>query len=577
MKKKFLAMLLALVMVLSLLSACGQGSASVTSEPVSESVAAESVVAENPVAEEPDVAVSAEEEPDAEEPASEEPVVEVVEREPVSLPIAAEETTYTMWTTLHPAYMNYVTDLAELTVWAEVAARTNIGFDFTAVSGITASDNFNLMIAGGDYCDVITEMDLFSEGVDAAIEQEIITDLNGKIQELAPSYWDIISADPQAYLTMVTDNGAIGTIAAVRGNTVSTDLNGLLVRGDWLKEFGMSDPGTLDELKAYLEKARDTYGAVIEFAADGIAGTLMPAFNLDGDFIVVDGQVESTYMSDAFRDYLETSVQWYNEGIIDPNFYTVEDTTENASKVANGQYSLANGSAQSFSRILQYVTDPDSTIELYPITYVPNTAGEEIHVGQTSPLIIDQDCWAIAASCDAVDPLLVLVEYMFSEEGQLLYNYGVEDDTFTYDAQGKPQWTEKMTADPERAFDIQEYLYATATIPSVRDYSREAFNFSESEQRAMDIFGDMTDGAYNYPSYAVLTTDESSAYTALESDLETYAETAILAFITGQTELTDESYDEFQNTLIDMGIEEMTEMKQAAYDRAMEKYSAIAQ
>lgn len=86
-----------------------------------------------------------------------------------------------------------------------------------------------------------------------------------------------------------------------------------------------------------------------------------------------------------------------------------------------------------------------------------------------------------------------------------------------------------------------------------------------------------TDGAYNYPSYAVLTTDESSSYTALESDLETYAETAILAFITGQNQLTDDSYAEFQNTLIEMGIEEMTETKQAAYDRAMEKYSAIAE
>lgn len=575
MKKKTLAMLLALVMVLGMLSACGQSEASAesVSAPVSEAVSEEAPAPEaEETVEEPAPAV---EETSAAEASVAEPVEEVVEYAPIELPILEEAATYTMWTTLHPAYMNYVTDLADLTVWAEVANRTGIGFEFTAVSGITASDSFNLMIAGGDYCDVITEMDLFSEGIEAAVEQEIVIDLADKLPELAPRYWDLVCADASAYLTLVTDAGYVGTMATLRGEVGSTDLNGPMLRGDWLEEFGMETPVLLSDLEEYLRNATETYGAVSQFSNDGLDSVLLTSLNLSGDFIVKDGEVKSSYQEENFRTYLETAAKWYQEGLIDPDFYSIDDMTENATKMANGQYSLASNSAMGISRIMQYVTDPESTISLLPVAYTPVSEEEEIHVGQENSLIVDKDAWAVTTSCEDPDPLISLVDYMFTEEGQLLFNYGVEGETYELDAEGNPQWTEFVTADPEYAFDVQEYLYATATMPGIRDFGREMWNYAENELLAVEIYGNQGDCAYNYPSYAVMTADDSTAYYALESDLSTYVETTILAFITGQSELNDASWDEFQATLESMGIAEMITYKQNAYDTAIAKYESI--
>ena len=580
MKKRTLALLLAAALCLGLLAGCGNAAASSAESAAAESIsevteeeapaAEEAPAEESPVAEEE--ASAAEEAPAAEE----ETVAEEeapVEHEPVTLPITEEETTYTMWATLHPAYMNYVTDLADTTIWKELAERTNISFEFTAVSGITASDSFGLMIAGGDYTDVICEMDLFSEGVEAAIEQDIILDIREGVEEYAPTYWDYICSDDAAYLTLVTDSGAMGLLATIRGETGSTDLNGPMVRLDWLEEFGMEDPTTIEDLYAYLTQANETYGAVTEFSADGADSLLMSIYNLS-EYIVEDGEVYSAYTSDRFYNYLETASQWYQEGIIDPNFYTINDTTENASKCANGQYSLFSSSAQGFTRILQHVVDADSSIVLHPIAYVTTEVSPEICVGQDNALITDDDTWAISTACDDPEPLLTLVEYMCSEEGQLLYNYGLEDVNYTLNADGEPEWTEYMTANEEYAFDILEYLEATASLPGIRDFKREMWGYSEQELLAVELYGSMNT-SFNYPSYAVMTSDESTEYSAIEADLSTYAESEILAFITGQKEFNDAAWDEFQDTLDSMGIADMIALKQAAYDRAQEKLAAL--
>lgn len=579
MKKRMhlLALTLLLAMLLSLLSGCGGTTETETTADTGETTTAVSEEAETQATEtetaEAESETPAAESAEAEQPA-EETAQETAEAATLTLPLVAEETTYTMWATLHPAYMNYVTDLAELTVWKEIAARTNIAFDFTAVSGIAASDMFGLMIAGGDYTDVICEMDLFAEGVEAAIDQEIIQDLSGLLEENCSTYWDLVKSDDSAYLTLVTDSGYVGTLATLRGETGSTDLNGPILRADWLAAFVMEDPTTIEELGAYLSAANEAYGAVSEFSADGLDSLLLSCFNLS-EFIVEDGTVVSMYGSPRFRNYLEQAAEWYAAGLIDQDFYSVQDMTENATKMANGQYALCSSAAQGFARILQYVTDPDSTIALHAINYVTTEVSDAIHVGQENALITDDDTWAISTSCQDPAPLLQLVEYMCTEEGQLLFNYGVEGETFYFDEAGEPQWTEFMTSNAEYAFDIQEYLYATATLPGIRDFKREMYAYSDEELRTAELFSTM-DCSYNYPSYAVMTGSESEAYSAIESDLSTYAESTVLEFITGQTALTDETWETFQTTLETMGLSDMVAIKQEAYDRAQEKLASLS-
>ncbi len=90
---------------------------------------------------------------------------------------------------------------------------------------------------------------------------------------------------------------------------------------------------------------------------------------------------------------------------------------------------------------------------------------------------------------------------------------------------------------------------------------------------ALDTFANLSDGANNLPAYVSLTTEEQLEYNSYATDLETYASTEVMRFIIGERDLS--TYDDFLETLYTMGLQEMTDIYQTAYDRAQEKLAAL--
>ncbi|MBQ6526933.1 MAG: hypothetical protein IJI38_00260, partial [Clostridia bacterium] len=66
------------------------------------------------------------------------------------------------------------------------------------------------------------------------------------------------------------------------------------------------------------------------------------------------------------------------------------------------------------------------------------------------------------------------------------------------------------------------------------------------------------------------TPEESEYIGRYWGDLHTYCIESINKFIMGINPLTKESFEEFRNTCKALHIEEITAMKQAAYDRSIE-------
>ena len=121
--KKIIALLLALMMVLSL-AACGQQAAPAATEaPAAEEPAAEEPAAEEPAAEEPAAEEPAAEEPAAEEPAAEEPAAE----EPAAEEPAAEETSDAAAALVSDAFIDPLADWAQ---YDELIAQIKAETDF---------------------------------------------------------------------------------------------------------------------------------------------------------------------------------------------------------------------------------------------------------------------------------------------------------------------------------------------------------------------------------------------------------------------------------------------------------------
>ena len=579
-KNKILALALTAALSLGLLAGCGGNTASAEKPDSTPTEASSKAPEQQTEAPEVSADVSAEENSVAESAA--EAAVEPEGLQVVELPIEEEAVHYSCWMPVAP----YVSTMMNLEDFSEQVAMvkmineaTNVYIDFNAVAGgFVEQESFNLMIAGGDYTDIIGVMNYYgsssgasagSAGHEKAIEDGIIIDLYDDLKEYAPNYWNILTSDDNAYMTMRTQSGYMGCIAQLL-KKAGTENQGMIVRKDWLEASGVGSLDTMDQYEQYLTYCKDNYGAYAYLQYEGLDTDWGSAFNITpGAFNVVDGKVVHSFTTDAFKDYLTKMNDWYKKGLFNDDFYNDTDITTVRTDMANDLCSFVDGSAEGMSNIFD-MNPENAAMELKATAYPKADGVDEIHVGFESKLIKNSDTWAISTACDDPIPLLKLVNWLYSEEGQQMYNWGEEGVAFAYDENGQPQWTDLVVNNPDGLnFMFASYLYATGVgsvyFPGVYDMEKGFYSYNDDQLEAVDTLASLTDGANNMPAYVSLDNAEQDRYNSVATDLDTYAKGMILKFILGDEPMSN--YQAFLDTCMDMGLQQMTDIYQGAYDR----------
>ena len=579
-KNKILALVLTAALSLGLLAGCGGNTASAEKPDSTPTEASGKAPEQQTEAPEVPADVSAEENSVAESAA--EAAVEPEGLQVVELPIEEEAVHYSCWMPVAP----YVSTMMNLEDFSEQVAMvkmineaTNVYIDFNAVAGgFVEQESFNLMIAGGDYTDIIGVMNYYgsssgasagSAGHEKAIEDGIIIDLYDDLKEYAPNYWNILTSDDNAYMTMRTQSGYMGCIAQLL-KKAGTENQGMIVRKDWLEASGVGSLDTMDQYEQYLTYCKDNYGAYAYLQYEGLDTDWGSAFNITpGAFNVVDGKVVHSFTTDAFKDYLTKMNDWYKKGLFNDDFYNDTDITTVRTDMANDLCSFVDGSAEGMSNIFD-MNPENASMELKATAYPKADGVDEIHVGFESKLIKNSDTWAISTACDDPIPLLKLVNWLYSEEGQQMYNWGEEGVAFEYDENGQPQWTDLVVNNPDGLnFMFASYLYATGVgsvyFPGVYDMEKGFYSYNDDQLEAVDTLASLTDGANNMPAYVSMDNAEQDRYNSVATDLDTYAKGMILKFILGDEPMSN--YQAFLDTCMDMGLQQMTDIYQGAYDR----------
>lgn len=159
---------------------------------------------------------------------------------------------------------------------------------------------------------------------------------------------------------------------------------------------------------------------------------------------------------------------------------------------------------------------------------------------------------------------------MFSEDGAQIASYGVENETFVYDDTGKLVLTDLIMEDTNIGANQAVELHLT-TLSSLIDATRTASAVTEFQMECNDLWTSNTDDAYELDvSVLALTTEEANIISQVSGDIVTYLEETNLKFITGSLN-TDSDYDVFVETLEEMGIQNMIDAYQAAYDRYLDR------
>ena len=563
--KKILSLLLAAAMLLALLAGCG--SSSDTSESASE-------------AEETETAEEAETE-EAEE-ASETADGEW-EMETVSLPITEDPVTVTFWTSLDPRIVDFLpTENVEeaLLVYGEIAEQTGISIHLDAVSVFTQTELFQLMVVSGDYDDIIYNVDgLYTTGYSGAIEDGVIMDVSALLEEYAPNVYNTIMNSEELSMSLVDETGQIGVIPMVykEGGLETADI---VYRLDWAEEFGIGQIESVEDYHEYLQMAKEVYGATgytVGVNTGGISqGSVLDdymcqAMGAYGSFYQIDGEVIYGGVEDSYYDYLQEMLVWWSEGLYPEDAMTIDMSQQQQNFGVGTQAStLCNGSP-GITELYAYAPNDDgsNSIEVWAlgkITY----EGENQWLVSTENSIQKDATWSLSTDCTEPELIAQLANWLYTDEGSMVVCYGIEGVTYTLDENGEPQWTD-MILNNENGYSttVTINMYATASVPCVFDQRRTFFDFDETQEALVEVFKGEDVNRNNIPSGAdsLWTTDEQTEYADVSADISTYREEMEWKFITGNAELTEESWQEYVDTMYNMGLQTLIDLYQTAYDR----------
>lgn len=576
-RMKFLALLLALTLVLGLFAACGAGESAAASSG-SETAAAvssdgtEMAETEAPAseAEQPAEEIFAEEaslEETIEALSGHKSIADVAPDVEMELPFTTEDVTFEYFTTLNPQITGYMSDLSENLYYQTAAELTGVNIKFILASPDTQSENFQLMIAGGDYTDLIgSEGANYSGGVELAVQDEVYVNILD-YEEYAPNYFDLVNRPEYDKSVLLTDSGYMAGFGIVY--TEEQPLNqGWMIRQDWLDEQGLASPTTYDQWYDVLCNFRDNYNCTpLALTGFGLSA-LSHGFGVYGDVssmsvpvYVNNGKVEFAWTQDSFKDYISLMHDWYEDGLIDADELVNYAPFPDEDKIVTDQRGIWRVERDNMVYYADLAQDPD--FRAVAIQYPSKNEGEITHFKELTPNIATPALF-ITTDCEDIPLLIQWVDFRYSETGATLANYGTEGYTYEL-VDGKPSFTEQVTNNPEgMTSSLAMNVYTLWRCECLYDAYRMDSTFTQDQKDAPDIWATNSDTACTMPSVS-LTAEEGETASGIYSDLYTYAAEYISKFITGDEPV--EEYDAFVETLNSMQADELVAIYQAAYDR----------
>lgn len=547
--KKLVALLLSLALVLSLGACGGNGESSTSSEASPSSTTEESGAAAE---------------------SGDESQAETAETGEFQLPIVDEPTTLSYFVADDSNAAIMTTDWNDNEFYQEMERRTGVHLEFEMVSSADYQTNFNLMIASGNLADMIyVGASYYAEGVDAAIDDGYFLDLTDLVDEYMPNYERIRTSDVQYELLSTTDSGRLGAVYELRQSKQGPWL-GLWIRQDWLDDLGLETPVTFDDYHEVLTAFKNEKGAtaplILNFSgSDGEFGTMSGGLNVLNSWQLDEtGKVNFGPYMDAWKEYVTIMHQWYTEGLIDPDFMATDERTADMAKVVTGASGLF-AALYTMPSVYEAASE-DPNMNLAPVNPPVMNEGDEGHIRLRDSYTSGNT--AISADSENWEVALRWLDYLYTEEGALLANYGVEGDTFEFDENGEPVFTDKILNNENgwtMTQTVASYLCPSAGIANWSDWTRELAGVPEKDQACYDVWSEFSDD-WRLPSSVTLTQDESTERAALYADISTIVKEQTAQFISGALDI-EENWDAYISALEASGMERAIEITQAAYDR----------
>lgn len=483
--------------------------------------------------------------------------------------------TFKVWAPLSLNASKTMNDLNGSRVFEELEKRTNVKIEFIHPEIGQEGEQFNLMLASSQLPDiVIGGTTYYKGGGDRAVEDGVFIALNDLIEEYAPNYYKLIANNEDAKKQTISDTGVMSAIYPIL-NQENPCWHGLTIRKDWLDEIGMDIPLTIDQWENMLIAFKDNHPDAIPLLFDFVGptdirfknnvtdgfGLFVSAYDIGPQLYQDEGSVRFGPSEDDFKDYLELMKKWYQLGLIDRDF-PVRDRAGIIAIAESGEIGAFAGSIDYANNLfgslgLEYVAAP------YPVI----VEGDRLNY-RAGDFVASPPAWAtsITSRCEEPEIALAWLDYAFSEEGAMLFNYGIKGESYEIGDDGQPEFTDLVLNNPEYTIEECIFIYKMHIWPQLR-YGAYANPASLIDSSIMDIKEKWTQASsmdMRMPPIS-LTAEEGKEYADIMNGLDAYRNDMVLKFITGVESL--ELFDTYVMQMKNMGLERAIEIQQNALDR----------
>ena len=438
--------------------------------------------------------------------------------------------------------------------------------------GVSGTQAFNLLLTQDELPDLIFATPTGADG-EQYINEGLVWDLTEYLPKYAPDYWEFVNSDDSIRRCVTTESGKHFKFAFAVEDDFNITYMGLAIRQDWLDECGLKVPTNLEEWENVLVTFKDKYGATFSSPKLGFGMSSGTGARADKSaaWYLENNEVKFANTTDEYKAFLETMNKWLDEGLMDPDIFT-NDNAAIRNKCVNNEVGAMYIGSGTFRNILADAESSGNGAKWVGVEHPVAKAGDPVTFHQTRQSRHTNAGCMISKDCTEEELIVALqfLNYGYSEEGFMYYNYGDEGVSYTLDANGNPQWTDLITKSEVGANTAYAYYSGMASSgPSLQAGGLVRLLNQGAAGEAIDAWIANTVTRKHLVPAVSMTTDENLAYTDKWAAIGTYVSENVNAFILG-----DKSFDEWNDyvsTLEKMGLEDCRKIQQAAYDRWLVK------
>ncbi len=502
------------------------------------------------------------------------------------LPLTNADDVITMWTTCWIPFVLDEGGYPESPFPKENERLTGVHVEYDIVPGETRSENFSVLLAADNLDDIMSGASFFYTNgsfKNAVLEEEYFINIYD-YREYCPNYiWQALKdpKDEATYSSVFAEDNLITTFYFLWDQgLVQMDF---FFRGDWLEKLGMKndDLRTFDDIHDALAACQSqfdkctypmTYYSTLEMSGT-YSWTAYDTFFCASRFGLVyvqDGVVKHANMNDNDKALMTMANQWFNDGLIDPNWASFANDEDFNDKI-DGQLAYVMMSANGASEHPGCI-DPDASVGWVPVRRPLLYEGQTLHLGGDTTRT-HYGSAAVSTTCENIPLAVTWLDWRYSEEGAMFCTWGVQGLTWDYNEKGEREYTPFYYAPELTSMSMLATVYLSneLTDPGMH-YHLQRYSFPGGEQAvyAHTYWADYDyDAAYKWPSGITFTDEQRERINQYANEVSTYLSENYVAFIDNSKSFAE--WDSYVDGLRAIGMDEALAVYQEAYDEYMAK------